>query len=308
MTRPADDETILVAGPWVHRTVRANGIALHVAEAGTGPLVLLLHGFPQFWWAWSRQLIDLADAGFRAVAVDLRGFGASDKPPRGYDLPTLADDIAGLVASLGEQDAVIVGNDLGGLVAWAVATRDPSVVRRIAVVGAPHPLRLRSAVATDPRGQGRAFAFALGLFQVPRWPEARLTRDSAYIRGLFDRWTGPRWQADPDYVADVERYAESMRVSKAAHSALEYFRWGFRSVLRPDGRRAANRMHRGVQAPVLQLHGELDTCMVPRTAQGSGRYVSGEYEWRLLPGVGHYPQNEAPETVSSELIRWAKLG
>ena len=308
MTRPADDRTILVDGPWTHRTVRANGIALHVAEMGTGPLVLLLHGFPQFWWTWARQLVDLADAGFHAVAVDLRGFGASDKPPRGYDLPTLADDVAGLVASLGEQDAVIVGSDLGGLVAWSVASRDPSVVRRIAVLGAPHPLRLRSAVVSDPRGQGRAFAFALTTFQVPRWPEAKLTRDPTYVRSLFDAWSGPTWQASPDYAADVLRYAEAMRVSKAAHSALEYFRWAFRSVPRADGRRATKRLQAGVRAPVLQLHGEVDGCTLARTAQGSGRYVSGEYEWRLLPGVGHYPQNEAADVTSSELIRWAKLG
>src|SRR5581483_9402777 len=98
-----DSSIALVDGPWTHRVVPANGITLHVAEAGSGPLVLLLHGFPQFWYAWHRQLLDLADAGFRAVAVDLRGFGASDKPPRGYDVPNLAADIAQLVTSLGES-------------------------------------------------------------------------------------------------------------------------------------------------------------------------------------------------------------
>ncbi len=110
-----DSSVVLVDGPWTHRVVRAHGIALHVAEMGTGPLVLLLHGFPQFWWAWHRQLVDLADAGYRAVAVDLRGFGASDKTPRGYDAPNLAEDMAALVSALGESDAMVVGNDLGGL-------------------------------------------------------------------------------------------------------------------------------------------------------------------------------------------------
>ncbi|MEP6851078.1 MAG: alpha/beta hydrolase [bacterium] len=306
MIRPTDESTVLVPGPWTHRTVRANGIALHVAELGSGPLVLLLHGFPQFWWAWSQQLIDLADAGYHAVAVDLRGFGASDKPPRGYDLPTLAEDIAGLVVSLGEHDALIVGNDLGGLVAWSVATVHPEVVRSIAVLGTPHPLRLRAAIAADPRRQGRASAYALTTFQIPRVPEGLLTRDSSYVAGLFDRWSGPQWRAAPRYADDVERYAESLRVSKAAHCALEYFRWSFRSVPRRDGRRAAARLLVGVRAPVLQLHGADDGCMLPSTAQGSSRYVSGQYEWHLLPGVGHFPQDEAPERVSSEIIRWAK--
>src|ERR1700750_1306908 len=116
-----DSSVVLVDGPWTHRVVPATGIALDVAEAGTGPLVLLLHGFPQFWWAWHRQLVDLADAGYRAVAVDLRGYGASDKPPRGYDAPNLAADMAALVSALGEANALVVGSDLGGLLAWTMA-------------------------------------------------------------------------------------------------------------------------------------------------------------------------------------------
>ena len=126
-----DDSSVLLDGPWTHRTVRANGIAMHVAEVGAGPLVLMLHGFPQFWWTWQQQLVDLADNGFRAVAVDLRGYGASDKPPRGYDAPTLAADIAQLVPALGERDAVLVGNNVGGLLAWTVAALHPRVVRRL---------------------------------------------------------------------------------------------------------------------------------------------------------------------------------
>ena len=110
---PPDATSVLLPGPWTHRDISANGVRLHVAEAGTGPLVLLLHGYPQFWWTWRHQLTALADAGFHAVAPDLRGYGASDKPPRGYDLPTLAADIAALVRALGEQDAVLVGHDWG---------------------------------------------------------------------------------------------------------------------------------------------------------------------------------------------------
>src|SRR5919108_3064010 len=112
-----DSSVVLVEGPWTHRVVRANGIALHVAELGTGPLVLLLHGFPEFWWSWRHQLVGLAEAGYRVVAPDLRGYGASDKPPRGYDGYTLAGDIAGLVRALGERKAVLVGCGYGGLLA-----------------------------------------------------------------------------------------------------------------------------------------------------------------------------------------------
>jgi pimeloyl-ACP methyl ester carboxylesterase len=302
-----DDSSVLLDGPWTHRTVRANGIAMHVAELGTGPMVLMLHGFPQFWWTWQQQLVELADTGFRAVAVDLRGYGASDKPPRGYDAPTLAADIAQLVPALGERDAVLVGNNIGGLLAWTVAALHPRVVRRLAVLGAAHPLRLRSAIVSDPRGQGRAWAYALRTFQLPRRPETLLTRNSAYVESLFRSWTGPAWRASTHYAMGVERYAAALRIHPVAHCALEYFRWLIRSLPRPDGRRYASALQQHpIAAPVLQLHGELDGCILPRTAQGSGRYVTGAYEWRTLDGVGHFLQNEAPDLVSGELIRWAK--
>ena len=302
-----DSSIALVEGPWTHRIVRANGIALHVAEVGTGPLVLLLHGFPQFWWAWRQQLTDLAGAGFRAVAVDLRGYGASDKPPRGYDAPNLAADVAQLVNSLGERDAMVVGTDIGGLLAWTMAAKHTRVVRSLAIVGAAHPLRLRSALASRNGDQRRASAYALRTFQVPRRPEGLLSRDSRYVRELFDAWTGPHWRGTPGYVADVERYAEAMRIHPVAFCASEYFRWLVRSLVRPDGKHFADSLRAPIAAPVLQLHGDFDSCVLPSTAQGSGQYVTGEYEWRMLDGVGHFPHNEVPELVSGELIRWAKL-
>ncbi|BCJ27685.1 hypothetical protein Asera_17930 [Actinocatenispora sera] len=116
---------MLVDGPWTHRFVGANGSRFHVVEAGTGPLVLFLHGFPETWYGWRHQLTALADAGYRAVAVDLRGYGASDKPPRGYDGYTMSADVDGLIRALGERDAVLVGHDLGGLVAWMAAAFHP---------------------------------------------------------------------------------------------------------------------------------------------------------------------------------------
>src|SRR5260370_8665260 len=149
------DAPIFIDGPWSHRSVSANGTRFHVAESGDGPLVLLLHGFPEFWWTWRRQLSSLKGAGFRAVAVDLRGFGGSDKPPRGYDLVTAASDVSGLVRSLGEANAVVVGHDWGGLIAWTMATYYPKCVRRLAAVSAPHPLRLRAAVPSHPPRPGR---------------------------------------------------------------------------------------------------------------------------------------------------------
>src|SRR5712675_1520427 len=164
------DAVVQIGGPWHHRSVSANGTRFHVATAGDGPLVLLLHGFPEFWWTWRHQLTALQAAGYRAAAPDLRGYGDSDKPPRGYDLITAAADAAGLIRSLGEANAVVVGHDWGGLVAWTLAAYFPKAVRRLAVVSMAHPLRMRSSVVTDPLGQGRRSGYALAS-QLPIWPE-----------------------------------------------------------------------------------------------------------------------------------------
>jgi pimeloyl-ACP methyl ester carboxylesterase len=214
--------------------------------------------------------------------------------------------MAQLVTSLGDSDAMVVGSDLGGLLGWTMASIHPRVVRSLAILGAAHPLRLRHALSARDSGQRRASAYALRTFQIPRRPERLLASDGDYVRYLFDRWTGPRWRGTPGYVADVERYARAMQIHPVAYCAAEYFRWLVRSTARGDGQRFAHALRAPISAPVLHLHGDFDGCVLPSTAQGSGQYVTGEYEWRVLDGVGHFPHNEVPELVSGELIRWAK--
>ncbi|WP_084955884.1 alpha/beta fold hydrolase [Thermoactinospora rubra] len=296
----SDESVVFIDGPWTHRSVHAGGTRFHVVEAGEGPLVLLLHGFPQFWWTWRHQLRSLAAHGYRAVAIDLRGYGGSDKPPRGYDLPTLAGDATGLIRALGETGAIVVGHGWGGLMAWTMAALEPKAVHRLVAVGSPHPLRLRGALLADPFGQLRASGRTLG-FQVPFLPELRLTARGASLVGrLLEQWSGPGWP-DPE---TARTYREAFRIPAVAHSALEYHRWFARSQLRPDGLRYARAMRAEVEAPTLQLHGALDTCVLPRTAQGSGRYVAAPYRWRLVEGAGHFPHEERPEVFDTELLGW----
>ncbi|HET6482343.1 MAG TPA: alpha/beta hydrolase [Actinoplanes sp.] len=300
-----DESCVLVDGPWTHRFVGANGSRFHVVEAGTGPLVLFLHGFPEFWWAWHDMLPRIADAGFRAVAIDLRGYGASDKPPRGYDGYTMAADVTGLIRALGERNATIVGAGAGGMIGWAAASFHPKLVNRLVVLGAAHPLRLRAALVADPRGQFTASANALR-FQVPRY-EHVLTRDDAALVGeMMARWTSPRWQQTPEFDDYVARCREAMQIPQAAFCALEAYRWAFRSTIRLQGYRFVKLMQRPLVTPTLQLHGELDTATLPRTAQGSGRYVLAPYEWRLLPDTGHFLHQEAGDVVTGEVLRWLK--
>jgi pimeloyl-ACP methyl ester carboxylesterase len=287
------------------RFVSANGTRLHVVETGSGPLVLFLHGFPERWFAWEHQLAALADAGFRAVAADLRGYGDSDKPPRGYDGYTMAGDVAGLIRALGERQAVVVGAGFGGMLAWAAASMHPQLIRRIVVMGAAHPLRLRAALAADGSGQLVA-TLPMLRFQIPRY-EHRLTADGAARIGEYlRRWAGPRWRETADFAAYEQRCRQSFLLPQTAFCALEAYRWAARSVVRLQGYRFSRQLQQPVSSPVLQLHGALDTAVLPSTALGSGRYALGEYEWRLLDDVGHFPHREAPDIVSGEVLRWAK--
>lgn len=297
-----DPSSVRLPGPWAHRSISANGIRLHVAECGEGPLVVLLHGFPEFWWSWRHQLTGLAERGFRAVAVDLRGYGDSDKPPRGYDLWTLAGDVAGLIRGLGESRAHVVGHGWGGHVGWTVTALHPRLVRSLAVLGAPHPLAIRRAVVRDVRGQGRATAgLALG-FQLPRWPERSLRVDGgARVERIMRAWAGPNWSVTDDFATAAGRYRTAIQVPGVAHCALEYYRWAARSQVRAEGRRFAAAVSRPAEVPVLQVHGVADPWALPGTAAASMRWVGPEHELRLLADTGHFPHEERPAEVTALL-------
>jgi pimeloyl-ACP methyl ester carboxylesterase len=300
--RLVEESAVLVDGAWRHRWVSANGIRLHVAELGEGPLVVLLHGFPQVWGCWRAQLAALAGAGYRAVAADLRGYGASDKPPRGYDLPTLADDVIGLIRALGYQRASVFGHDWGGVLAATVAVRDPGIVDRIALVGSAHPLALRDRVLAFTGGQLLACRH-VAAFQLPWHPERWLVADgAANVARLLRAWGGPGY---PDPEAE-RRYREAMQILFVPNRALEYYRWAARSQLRPDGHRYARLMTAAAPVPTLQLHGVLDRCVLPATARESGRYFGAPYDWHLLPDAGHFLPEEAPERVGELLAGWLR--
>ena len=298
-----DATHVLHEGPWRHRFVSANGARFHVAEAGptdaSGPIVVLLHGFPLMWWSWRAQLPALAEAGYRAVALDLRGYGASDKPPRGYDTPTLAADVAAVVRSLGAEGAVVVGHDWGGWIAWSMPALQPSVTRAVAVVSAAHPLELQRRTLRSA-GQLRALR-QVARYQLPFVPERALTRDRGTVASLLAAGGMPGWPA-PDAEL-VDAYTQAMRVPFVAHSAMEYFRWAVRSTGRADGRSFRSAVHQQVSVPVLQLHGAEDAIVLERTARASRRWAAGPYRYEQLPG-GHFLPEERPDDVTRLLLDW----
>ena len=307
-SRP-DPSTVRIDGPWAHRDVYANGIRLHVAETGEGPLVLMLHGFGEFWWSWRHQLTAVADAGFRAVAVDLRGYGDSDKPPRGYDAWTLSGDVAGLIKALGERKAHLVGHGWGGLLAWSVAALHPRLVESLAVLSAPHPLALRRAIrrtmfrrrhANQARAMGSLFRA-----QLPIAPERRLLRDRGVLleQRLLDL-SGPQWTYRPDFAEAARQFRRAIQVPGAAHSALEYYRWAVRAQVRTEGRRFVEAMARRIEVPVLLLYGALDPCMLPTTIRSSVEWLQRPAVEVSLAGIGHYPHQEWPASTNDFLTKF----
>jgi pimeloyl-ACP methyl ester carboxylesterase len=305
VSRPPDPGSVRISGPWTHREVSANGIRLHVAEIGAGPLVLLLHGFPEFWWSWRHQLPALAATGRRAVAVDLRGYGDSDKPPRGYDLWTLSGDVAGLVRALGERQADLVGHDWGGVLSWCTAALHPRVVRSVTVLAAAHPRAMGQALLLD--APQRTAARYLVEFQAPWLPERRLTRDGAVlVEQMLRAGAGRRWRYSAELTEVVPRYRDAMRIPAAAHCALEYYRWVGRSQLRFDGRRLSRAVDRAIRVPVLQLHGLDDPYVLERTARRSACWAGDGYRYEVLPGIGHFVQQEAPERTTELLTEFLK--
>lgn len=238
-----------------------------------------------------------------AVAVDLRGYGDSDKPPRGYDLWTLAGDVAGLVRALGARRAAVVGHDWGGVLAWCTAALHPRLVSSVAALGTAHPLAMRRAVLRDG-AQRRASRYGLG-FQLPLLPERRLMRDGgAHVERILRTWGGSRWTSRPEFAEVAARNREAMTIPGAAHSALEYHRWAVRSLLRPDGHRFAAAVDRRIDVPVLQLHGMADPCVLERTARGSQDWSAGEHRYHALDGVGHFVQQEDPELTTTLLAEF----
>jgi pimeloyl-ACP methyl ester carboxylesterase len=303
MDGPVDGPAVIEApGPWRHRHVAANGARFHVAESGPedAPLVLLLHGFPEFWWAWRAQLPALAEAGFRAVAMDLRGYGGSDKTPRGYDPVTLAQDVAGVVKALGARSAVVVGHGWGGYVGWAAAVLHPREVRALGTVSAPHPAPMLRALR--PGHRVRALRHLLAM-QVPMLPERRLADPaSGYLAGHLRSWSAagspfPDPEAVGVYQAAIARWP-------ASHCALEYHRWLFRSRLRADGRAFGRALRRPVTQPVLCVAGAEDPALPRGAVELSRAHVQGPFTGTVIEGAGHFPHEEQPAALSVVLLEW----
>lgn len=289
--------SVTLPGPWTHRNVSAGGARFHVALAGPEPvpgadattLVLLLHGFPECWWTWRDVLPALGAAGYRVAAMDLRGFGGSDRPPSGYNLSNLADDAAGVVRALGYQQAVVIGHGLGGQVGWVMAGRHPGVVRALVPVGAPHPAAVRTL-----RGRflsGTAVQYAT--LKLPLLPERTLATSTGMDK-LLRSWAGPRTR--DRLASQAGYYAALLAQPGAAHSALETLR-----QVRL-GRQTLTALSRPVSVPLMSIQGEVDPVQPAQAYARDTHHVDGRLAQVTIRGVGHFPQEEAPQRLAQALM------
>ncbi|HEU4973816.1 MAG TPA: alpha/beta hydrolase [Baekduia sp.] len=280
-----------------HRTVDLGEVRLHYVEEGHGPLVVLLHGFPEFWYSWRHQIPALAHAGFRVVAVDQRGYGGSDKPRRwqDYRIETLAGDIAALIAALGEERAHVVGHDWGAAVAWMTATLHPERVDRLAALNVPHPARMFEGLRTP---QQLAKSWYMFFFQLPWLPETLFTRGGR--RALQGAYRDARPGAFTD--EDLDRYADALLAPGAMKAAIDWYR----AALRRDPRRTTGQMG-PIEAETLVIWGERDRFLGAELAEPPAKLVPHARVVRL-PDASHWVQHDAPEEVNRLLVEHLRGG
>ncbi|MGB7925029.1 MAG: alpha/beta hydrolase [Pyrinomonadaceae bacterium] len=282
-----------------HGYVQVGGVRLHYAECGSGErLVLLLHGFPEFWYSWRHQLKALGER-YRVVAPDLRGYNLSDKPARveDYRIDLLIDDVTGLVRHFGASQAAVVGHDWGAGLAWAVAQKHPEYVWKLATMQVPPVAAWRANMTLRQAFRSWYMLF----FQIPRLPEWYLSAgDFRALERMFkDKSVRPGSFTE----TDIALYKEALRQPNALTSGINYYRANVFSMF-SGGRRKGDgeQMSDGkVRVPTLFIYGERDFAIVPETVRGVGAYVDAPYREVRIATSGHWVQNEAPSEVNAAL-------
>ncbi len=278
---------------WQHRDIITNGIRMHYVTQGEGPLIVLLHGFPEFWYSWRYQIPFLAKHGYTVVAPDLRGYNDTDKPRRGYDVPTLLRDIVGLIRGLGQEKAIIVGHDWGGALAWTFAMRYPTMTERLIVMNAPHPGAMLREIRTLKQLRKSWYIF---FFQIPWLPEYVLLRNHANEIGRSLRGAAVQKSVFPR--EETAKYQEAMSKPGAMTAALNYYRQLFRRLPRSSWGTKFQ-----VTMPALLIWGEQDIALGIELTTGLEQWVD-DIEIKRIPDSGHWVQQEQPDKVNEYMLEF----
>jgi pimeloyl-ACP methyl ester carboxylesterase len=270
------------------------GLRMHAAVAGpeAGPLVILLHGFPQFWFQWRHQIPALAEAGYRVIAPDQRGYNLTEKTPP-YHIDTLVQDIVHLIDASGQREAMIAAHDWGAVVAWALAGRHPERVRKLAILNVPHPGPMGRALLGGHRRQ-MLKSWYVAFFQIPHLPEWMLSRSNyrPLKRALMRSARPGTFSA-----IDLAEYARAWAQAGALSAMIGWYR-GLRVLLAPEQRRT---LLKRITAPTLILWGEDDLALEVEVAEESLHWLDHGRMVRF-PDVSHWIAEEIPDTVTRHLL------
>jgi len=295
-----------------HNYADVNGIRLHYAESGSGEnLIILLHGFPEFWYSWRHQLPVLATS-HHVIAPDMRGFNLSDKPPRveDYRIEVLVEDVIALIKHFGANKAAIVAHDWGAGVAWAVAQKYPQNVSRLAVLQVPPAAVWRANISLRQLLRSWYMFF----FQLPRIPEWAISRKN--FASLDRVFTESVVRKGAFSEKDIQIYKEALGRPGAVTGAVNYYRANLgRLMSRRKSEDAAESngdqssetttLRDGrIRVPTLFIFGEQDFAILPRTVCGVASYVDAPYRELRIADSGHWVQNEAVEEVNAALLEF----
>ena len=272
--------------PWKHDRIISNGIKLHYVTQGDGPLMLMLHGFPEFWYSWRHQIPEFAK-DFKVVALDLRGYNDSDKPQdrSAYVMDEFIKDVEGVIKGLGYEKCVLVGHDWGGAIAWNFAYAHPEMVERLIVMNLPHPAKFAKGLRTLQQLRRSYYIF---LFQLPMLPELFLAR--SHYRAIETVFTGMAVDKNAFTQADIEAYKQAAAKPGAITAALNYYRNIFHQKL-------LNRDWSVLEVPALMIWGENDTALGKELTYGTQAYVRN-FRIEYIPNCSHWVQQERPHLVN----------
>jgi pimeloyl-ACP methyl ester carboxylesterase len=264
---------------------------LHYVEAGDGPLIVLLHGFPEFWYGWRQQIRPLAAAGFHVVAPDMRGYNLSSRPAsvKAYDTDPLVADILGLVQERGSESAMLVGHDWGGTVAWATAMNHPEVVDRLAILNAAHPRKLSQGLHHPSQLRKSWYFF---FFALPELPESVVHANNWHFFRHFLHDAHPAFTPE-----EIDRYVEAWSQKGAATGMINYYR----ASVRKSPKRAEAEL-RPIKAPALVIWGQRDRYLGPELAEPDHDDVPNLDRVERLPDASHWVHHDEAERVTQLLI------
>jgi pimeloyl-ACP methyl ester carboxylesterase len=266
-----------------HGYADSNGVKIHYASLGSGPLMIMIHGFPDYWYTWRDQMEALSDK-FQCVAIDQRGYNLSDKPKgvENYDMRLLVGDVIAVIKSLGKDKAIIVGHDWGGAVAWQVALNVPQMVDRLIILNLPHPKGLNRELVHNPEQQKNS-QYARN-FQQP----------DAASKFNVEQWTG--WVKDP---AARAKYVEALKRSDA-EGMLNFYKRNYpREPYTEDTSPVVK-----TQMSVLMFHGLGDTALLSGALNNTWDWMGKDLTLVTIPGAGHFVQQDASELVSRTMRAW----